>query len=804
VFYYHTASATDYYISADGNDSNTGTSETAAWQTLTKLSAELGGPSGTWGNISSGDHIYFRRGDTFRGFIAFSAFNNNGITFDAYGTGAKPIIKGSSMVSGWAVHSGNIWKATVNSKVYFLYVDGVLQILARTPNTGFWNLTAATTNSITSTDIGNSGIDFVGSNVCITEYNWRLNRQVVTTQSSNTVSWASSIEGTSENGANFYFDNKLALLDVAGEWFYDDATNTLYYMTDGTDPNTLSIEASVNLIGLVGNDNRSNNIIRNLDFQHYADKAIRLMGASNNNLIENCKFNHNFQGLFLSGDMNTIQIDTILNAYLQGAVLANMENSEFKQNIITNAGLIYGLHRPNFSGDFYSGGIWLINGKTGATIRNNLIENVGNMGIRFGGSGVIIEKNEVKNTMLNMDDGGAIYTFGGNNTSYNNTVRNNIVNNVVGVHHGSQPGTIVLGIYIDNYSYNITIENNTVENVQNGGGILINAGAYNCTITGNITYKCKQGLAFADWLPGQSIYDNTVTNNTFYANLLGSIPIQIGSYDNNHNTISASDNNFLCNPYGSSVVEYIWSNEQFFTLAQWRTATGFDLASVGSYYMLPYPIDNSFLVINNTSSAQNYNFSNTVDLNNQIVTLLTLTPFNSKVLINTTILPVELVRFEGRNENSINILTWETSSEHNNAYFEVERSRDAIKFLPIGKVEGKGNTVETTNYYFEDDKFIYPTNYYRLRQVDKDGSANFSKVIVIHTQKTNMMLTPNPTKDFLCIKTENKNQPIVVINTLGEVVYKANKIPDSLDFSNFLSGIYFVQISGQIVKVVKQ
>jgi hypothetical protein len=47
---------------------------------------------GVW-TISSGDHIYFRRGDTFRGEIYFSAYNNSGITFDAYGSGADPIIK---------------------------------------------------------------------------------------------------------------------------------------------------------------------------------------------------------------------------------------------------------------------------------------------------------------------------------------------------------------------------------------------------------------------------------------------------------------------------------------------------------------------------------------------------------------------------------------------------------------------------------------------------------------------------------------------------------------------------------------
>ncbi len=87
------------------------------------------------------------------------------------------------------------------------------------------------------------------------------------------------------SGSNFYFDNKLKLLDAVGEWYWDATSNTLYYMTDGTHPNSLTVEASVYLLGIAGNDNRSGNTFRNLHFAHYAQEGIRLMGASNNNTI---------------------------------------------------------------------------------------------------------------------------------------------------------------------------------------------------------------------------------------------------------------------------------------------------------------------------------------------------------------------------------------------------------------------------------------------------------------------------------------------------------------------------------------
>lgn len=81
----HTVVAANYYIDATGgNDSNSGTSTDQAWQTITKVNSQ---------NFSSGDNIYFKRGETFsdaRWDFPSSIANN--LTFDAYGSGAKPII----------------------------------------------------------------------------------------------------------------------------------------------------------------------------------------------------------------------------------------------------------------------------------------------------------------------------------------------------------------------------------------------------------------------------------------------------------------------------------------------------------------------------------------------------------------------------------------------------------------------------------------------------------------------------------------------------------------------------------------
>ncbi|MBC7534093.1 MAG: T9SS type A sorting domain-containing protein [Ferruginibacter sp.] len=91
------ASATDYYISATGNNSNNGLSQSTPWQTLSKLQTFCNN-----GTIHAGDNIYFKKGDSFTGTLLMTSlwgYNANSgtasqpITFTSYGTGAKPLFQ---------------------------------------------------------------------------------------------------------------------------------------------------------------------------------------------------------------------------------------------------------------------------------------------------------------------------------------------------------------------------------------------------------------------------------------------------------------------------------------------------------------------------------------------------------------------------------------------------------------------------------------------------------------------------------------------------------------------------------------
>jgi hypothetical protein len=103
---FHTiASATDYYISSSGNDSNNGLSSSAPWKTIAKVNAS---------SFSPGDTIFFRKGDTWRERLIVPSSGNLGayIVFSSYGAGLAPKILGSTEVTAWTKFSGNEWYST--------------------------------------------------------------------------------------------------------------------------------------------------------------------------------------------------------------------------------------------------------------------------------------------------------------------------------------------------------------------------------------------------------------------------------------------------------------------------------------------------------------------------------------------------------------------------------------------------------------------------------------------------------------------------------------------------------------------
>ncbi len=180
---------------------------------------------------------------------------------------------------------------------------------------------------------------------------------------------------------------------------------------------------------------------------------------------------------------------------------------------------------------------------------------------------------------------------------------------------------------------------------------------------------------------------------------------------------------------------------------------------------------------------------------------------------SATPLPVELHAFRAQKVKEVAKLNWYTSAEINNDFFAVERSNDGFNFEEIGIVEGQGNAFTTHSYDFVDNRPTAGVNYYRLKQVDWDGSFDYSKVIPLafENSRTNLSIVPNPFKDMVTLsleETSNKNTQIEVFNLLGQRVHAdvfgRDQLSKNIDLSALDQGTYMLRIGDGVDSVVKR
>ena len=99
-------------------------------------------------------------------------------------------------------------------------------------------------------------------------------------------------------------------------------------------------------------------------------------------------------------------------------------------------------------------------------------------------------------------------------------------------------------------------------------------------------------------------------------------------------------------------------------------------------------------------------------------------------------LPVELVSFSGACNDGVVELIWETASEYNSSHFDVENSRDGITWDVVKTIEAEGFSTELVVYNYNDINAHGGDNYYRLTQVDIDGTSKTYDVINVSCSQT--------------------------------------------------------------------
>lgn len=194
--------------------------------------------------------------------------------------------------------------------------------------------------------------------------------------------------------------------------------------------------------------------------------------------------------------------------------------------------------------------------------------------------------------------------------------------------------------------------------------------------------------------------------------------------------------------------------------------------------------------------------------------------FGSISHLGCNALPIELSEFTARNMESGIQLDWITLSETNNEFFTVERSRNGIDFIPIGKIDGAGNSFLEEHYSWFDHSPNPGLNYYRIKQTDFDGKSSHSPMRAIEFEYDGVVLRvfPNPLRHsheslhiWLAGLIENEKIELDIFTSSGELVwqYHSHLSKDIVEMKlarNYFdqSGVFVVHMRNGPIKIIRK
>ncbi len=173
-------------------------------------------------------------------------------------------------------------------------------------------------------------------------------------------------------------------------------------------------------------------------------------------------------------------------------------------------------------------------------------------------------------------------------------------------------------------------------------------------------------------------------------------------------------------------------------------------------------------------------------------------------------LPLNLTSFKASFNGKSTQVKWSTENEVNVSGFAIEKSLDGINFSQIDFVSAKNNSTHT-EYSTIDDKVKGGTSYYRLKQVDKNGSYKYSSVEVIKNSLTiKTEVFPNPTRGNLTINhsVAIKGAAIKVMNIEGKLIktlpVQVGSAQTALSLTELIKGNYLLMFENEGSKSITQ
>ena len=452
------------------------------------LNMLLVGSVGSTPQIDADDEVLFKCGERYYGQVDLSdGAIYDGLTFSDYGTGDKPIIDGSIEHFWFNKNNSNTYDSTYTNegKTFYtkslsgldsiinLYANNIEQILAREPNVdegeGGFNLIDSIAGTTTFIDNSNS-TTWTGGDAVIRTINWMCELREIdsATGSSFSLNYATTYPLQANWG--YFVQNDIDALDDEKEWYFDEATDILYFCPD---QDSCEVYAVTNQgdwgYGFLIND-KEGITIENLELINQSVNIQFEDGTGSdvssdditiyNNDLSNSNTGISFRNLD-SLTNSTISYNSFKRMRSNG-ISGRGEGNTVEYNTIDSIGLNFGCenfkqHNLNAIEVFGSN----------SDFSNNTISNIGFCGIRHSGENCKINYNTITDTMLKLSDGGGIYCW--HNISGNKEIKGNTISGSLGNGDGSVSKSLHgNGIYLDELSCHFNVEDNDITECANG------------------------------------------------------------------------------------------------------------------------------------------------------------------------------------------------------------------------------------------------------------------------------------------------------------------------------------------------
>lgn len=175
-------------------------------------------------------------------------------------------------------------------------------------------------------------------------------------------------------------------------------------------------------------------------------------------------------------------------------------------------------------------------------------------------------------------------------------------------------------------------------------------------------------------------------------------------------------------------------------------------------------------------------------------------------------LPVELLYFNGRVvDKAENLLTWETARERDNDFFEIQRSANGLNWTTLGKIFAASDAENGATYEFSDNAPLSDVNFYRLLQVDFDGSSTLSGIVQLKGTNSSASLAvyPNPFLGDFSFFVGDKTKEFAVYgidgrDLTGELNYRFENGNVIVQGDKLPAGSYIIRYNGEVGIAIKK